>query len=40
MHTLLLCPQVQLQGHMDQYFEQAKTVKWAIEFTQRFERYQ
>ena len=32
------CTQVQIQMFMDNYFENAKTVQRAIEFTQRFER--
>ena len=30
--------QVQLQAFMEQFFENAKSVRRAIEFTQRFER--
>ena len=36
--ALVIHVQVQLQMHMEQFFENAKSVQRAIEFTQRFER--
>ena len=36
--SVALVMQVQLQMHMEQFFENAKSVQRAIDFTQRFER--
>ena len=38
VYTLHMFSQDQLQAFMNQYFENSKTVRMAIEFTQRFER--
>ena len=36
--SVAMVMQVQLQMHMEQFFENAKSVQRAIDFTQRFER--